>query len=241
VAKTVLNLYEEVLTLRYPEQRDEAEENAVIDETFQATIDALEESRRQLPHAIVKAARTMALSLSRGGKILVCGNGGSAAESQHFAAELVGRFRDADRSALPVLSLNADTAVLTAWANDVSFEEVFARQIEAFGRSNDVLVGLSTSGHSRNLIRAFETARRRGLTCIGILGGNGGDLRDLADVSVVAPISDTQRIQEVHSLIVHVLCELIESRLLARIAPEQAMPVGFSKDELIEAEGVAER
>ena len=148
--------------------------------------------------------------------MLICGNGGSAAETQHLAGELVGRFQLADRAALPAIALTADSAVLTAWSNDFGFEHVFERQVEALGRRGDVLLGISTSGRSQNLLRAFEAARRLGVQTVALLGGDGGDLLPLSDAAVLVPSSETQRIQEVQTLIVHLLCELIEERIEQR-------------------------
>jgi phosphoheptose isomerase len=165
--------------------------------------------------SVVQAARAIADSLRQGGKILVCGNGGSATQAQHLAAELVGRFRHMNRPALPVLSLTADTAVLTAWANDVGYEHVFARQVEALARPGDVVIGLSTSGRSRNVMDAFEAAHRHQAVCISLLGGDGGDLLRLSHLAIVVPSADAQRIQEVHMLIVHLLCELVEEQLIS--------------------------
>jgi phosphoheptose isomerase len=165
----------------------------------------------------------MTTCLSNGGKILVCGNGGSAADAQHFAAEFVGRFKYPDRKGLPVMALTADTAFLTAWANDVSYEKVFSRQVEAFGQPGDVLFAISTSGNSRNLVEACAAARRRGLTCIALLGGSGGDVLPLADLAIVVPSTDTARIQEVQILVLHLLTELVEGRFL----PDRLMPGVF--------------
>jgi phosphoheptose isomerase len=156
----------------------------------------------------------------RGGKVLICGNGGSAADAQHFAAELVGRFCCPHRAGLPAIALTADTAFLTAWANDVNYDDVFARQVETFAQPHDVLIGISTSGRSCNVIAAFEAAKRQNLTSIAILGGDGGELRNLADISIVVPAIETQRIQEVQILVIHLLCELVEEQLLASAAQE---------------------
>jgi D-inositol-3-phosphate glycosyltransferase len=153
--------------------------------------------------------------------VLVCGNGGSAADSQHFACELLGRFKLSERRALPVLALTSDSAFITAWSNDCSFDEIFARQVEALGQPDDVLVTISTSGRSANVLRAVEAAHRKGMVSIAISGGNGGELRHLSDVSVVVPSKDTQRIQEIHLVLIHLLCELIEGRLIHE-APEEA-------------------
>lgn len=164
---------------------------------------------------VVATAAAIATTLKAGGAVLVFGNGGSAADAQHLAAELVGRFKVSGRRGLPVLSLTSDTAVLTAWANDVGYEDVFARQVEALGRPGDVLVGISTSGRSRNVVRAFEAAARLGLRRVALLGGDGGDLRALADLALIVPSSDTQHIQEVHTVLIHLVCELVERRVLA--------------------------
>jgi phosphoheptose isomerase len=126
---------------------------------------------------------------------------------------MVGRYKAADRPPLPALALSADTAILTALSNDIGYECVFARQVEALGQPGDVLVGISTSGRSRNLVHAFEAARRRGMTCLALLGGDGGELRGAADLGVVVPSADTQHIQEMHIVAIHVLCELIEQQL----------------------------
>jgi phosphoheptose isomerase len=184
----------------------------LIDQSFNTLSEALERSRRQLAPAIVQAAEALFSCLRAGGKVLVCGNGGSAADAQHFAAELVGRFRTPSRAGLPVLALTADTAFLTAWANDVGFEYVFSRQVETFASSGDLLLGISTSGRSRNVIEAFKTARCHRLNCIALLGGDGGELLGLANVAVVVPAFDTQRIQEVQLLVLHLLCELVEEQ-----------------------------
>lgn len=185
---------------------------SLIDQSFEAAIEAYERSRLAITPAIVQAAQAIFRCLSVGGKVLVCGNGGSAADAQHFAAELVGRFRCQNRAGMPVLALTADTAFLTAWANDVGFEYVFSRQVETFGSSGDLLLGISTSGRSRNVIEAFKTAHSQKLKCVALLGGDGGELLDLADVAVVVPAFDTQRIQEVQLFVLHLLCELTEEQ-----------------------------
>ena len=187
----------------------------LIDQSFDAAVEALERSRRLLAPAIMQAAQAIFTCLNEGGKVLVCGNGGSAADAQHFAAELVGRFRTGDRRGLPVMALTADTAFLTAWANDVGFEYVFSRQVETFASRGDLLVGISTSGRSRNVIEAFKTARLHNLNCLALLGGDGGELLGLADISVVVPASDTQRIQEVQIFVLHLLCELVEQQFVS--------------------------
>ena len=164
---------------------------------------------------IARAADALASAYHDKAKSLWFGNGGSAADAQHLAAELVGRFR-IDREALPAIALSANTSVVTALANDFAVAEVFSRQIEAFGRPGDVAVGISTSGRSANVARGLEAARRNGLSTIALTGGDGGDLVELADVCVIVPASDTARIQEMHILVGHILCELVEIDLTGR-------------------------
>ncbi len=143
-------------------------------------------------------------------KLLIAGNGGSAAEAQHFAAELVGRYKQ-ERAGLPALALTTDTSVITAWSNDYSFETIFSRQIEALGMPGDIFIGLSTSGNSKNILAAVERARNRGLTTACFLGNKGGMLQDKSDHALVVPSSDTPRIQEIHLVLIHALCDEIES------------------------------
>ncbi len=193
----------------------EARERALIENGFEVAINTFQQSQQALPPSILAASQTITKCLADGGKLLVCGNGGSAADAQHLAAELVGRFKMPHRRALPALALTGDAVLLTAWANDVAFDQVFARQVEAFGQSGDVLIGISTSGRSKNIVQAFKTADRLGLNRIGILGGDGGDLIDLSNVAIVVPTKETARIQEVHLLIFHLLCELAEQRIRA--------------------------
>lgn len=149
-------------------------------------------------------------TLQGGGRILWMGNGGSAADAQHLAAELVGRFEQ-DRPGLAALALTTDTSVLTSVANDCGFERIFARQVEALGRAGDLLIGLSTSGNSPNVLRAMETAARLGLHRAGLTGADGGALRDGCELCLCVPSTRTARIQEAHLLIGHLLCEVIEA------------------------------
>jgi D-sedoheptulose 7-phosphate isomerase len=155
-----------------------------------------------------EAARRLVGCYRAGGKVLMLGNGGSAADAQHFAAELVGRFRR-ERRALPAMALTTDSSILTAVANDYGFDEVFARQIRAHAVPGDVVVGLSTSGASENVCRAFRAARENGAFTLALTGGTGGPLRYLADLVLVAPSDDTARIQEAHIIMIHVLCDAV--------------------------------
>jgi D-inositol-3-phosphate glycosyltransferase len=214
VAAGVASVYEDVLAAGRLARAEEMTRLAVVDETFDGAIIALRESKRRLRNSILEGAEAITSCFARDHKLLVCGNGGSAAEAQHFATELVGRFRADARPGLPAIALTADSAVMTAWANDVSYDDVFRRQVEALGRPGDVLVGLSTSGRSPSVVSAFEQARMRGIRTIALLGRDGGDLRALADIAIVVPSIDTQRIQEVQSVIVHLLCDLVERRLV---------------------------
>jgi len=156
-----------------------------------------------------RIARAMAETLHRGGQILWCGNGGSAADSQHLAAEIVGRFRR-ERRGLPSIALTTDTSILTSVANDYGYEAVFSRQVEALGRPGDMLVGISTSGNSHNVIAALETARAQGLTTVAFTGAGGGRMGALADHLFAVDSLDTARIQEAQILAGHMLCDWLE-------------------------------
>lgn len=168
---------------------------------------------------IARLAARLRECLLAGGKIVWMGNGGSAADSQHLAAELVGRFRRDDAghsmgySALASLALTTDTSILTSVGNDYGFQYIFARQVEAFCGPQDVLVGISTSGNSENVIQGILMGRRKGCHCVGLLGGSGGRLKELCDVSLVMPSTDTPRIQEMHILVGHILYDLLEREI----------------------------
>ena len=156
--------------------------------------------------------------LHNGGKILLCGNGGSAADSQHIAAELVVRFRShVNRPALSAISLTTDTSILTACGNDYGFDDIFSRQVEAYGKSGDVLVGISTSGNSQNVMLAIEQAKQKNMITIGLLGGDGGKIKDLCDHVVMIPTNITARIQECHIMVGHIWCEEIEESLFPEL------------------------
>jgi D-sedoheptulose 7-phosphate isomerase len=158
---------------------------------------------------LVEIGRRMAECLRAGGKVLVFGNGGSAADAQHLAGELVGRFTR-DRPGLPALALTTDPSVMTAVGNDFGYAEVFRRQVEAHGRPGDVAVGISTSGRSANVVEALRLARDKGLLTVGLTGGGGGRLDGLVHYLVDVPHDQTPRIQEVHGMVVHILCQVIE-------------------------------
>ncbi len=164
---------------------------------------------------LAQAVDLCVAALSAGNKILFAGNGGSAAEAQHFAAELMGRFLK-ERSPLAAVALNTDTSALTAIGNDYGFEHVFARQVQAIGQSGDVLVGLSTSGRSKNVVLAFQAARQKGLQTISLTGRDPRDLGPLSSVTLNMPSDHTPQIQEGHLIMGHLLCGLVEERLLGR-------------------------
>lgn len=157
-------------------------------------------------------------TLAGRGKLLVCGNGGSASDAQHLVAELVGRYRD-ERPALPAIALNTDGSVLTCVANDYDYAQVFARQVEALGQPGDLLLALSTSGRSPNVVAALAAARRRGVRTAALLGGDGGPARGHADLAIVVPADETARIQECHGLMIHLLCEGLDLLLRRGGAP----------------------
>lgn len=158
------------------------------------------------------AGRRIASALAQGGKLMLCGNGGSAADAQHIASELTGRFIQ-ERRPLAGIALTTDSSALTCIGNDYAFDEVFARQLRALGRAGDVLIGISTSGNSANVVKAVQAAHEMGITVIGLLGRDGGALKPLSDVAIVVPSKVTARIQEAHILIGHTLCGLIEHEL----------------------------
>jgi phosphoheptose isomerase len=207
------NMYERIATQSPLREDDEDDPLSYIDDSFDSLIETLKKSKRKIRLATLDSAQAVYRSLARGGKVLVCGNGGSAAEAQHFAAELVGRFEATGRRGLPVIALTADTTFVTAWANDFSFDEVFARQVEAHGRAGDVLLVISSSGRSPNLIKAIRAARKQQMFSIGLLGKEGGPAGELTDVNIIIPSNETSRIQEVQLHVLHMLGHLIEQQI----------------------------
>jgi D-sedoheptulose 7-phosphate isomerase len=182
---------------------------------FQQNLDehrALFARLEPLSEPVARAATLMVNALSAGRKLMLCGNGGSAADSQHLAAEFTGRFID-DRRPLAAMALSTDTSALTCIANDYSFEEVFSRQVMGLGVAGDCLMAISTSGNSKNVLRAVEAARGLNMRTIGLLGRDGGQLAGLCDVPIIVPSSTTARIQEAHILIGHTLCGMVEELL----------------------------
>jgi D-sedoheptulose 7-phosphate isomerase len=170
------------------------------------------ESAKQLSAPIVRAIGLMAAALKAGGKILACGNGGSAADAQHFAAELINRF-ERERAPLAGIALTTDTSTLTSIANDYSYQQVFSKQVRALGRAGDVLLAISTSGNSANVLEAMKTAKKLGVTRIGLTNEKGGKLKGVVDLCLRVPSTDTQRVQECHMAVGHILCDIIESSM----------------------------
>jgi len=185
-------------------------------------ISALEEGARlgeklkELTPLIAESSRMIIDCLNSGGKVMICGNGGSAADSQHIAAELVGRFKR-ERRALAAIALSTDSSILTSLANDYSFDRVFSRQVEALGSPGDLLILISTSGNSANLIEAARAAKSGKIETMALLGRDGGKVAGEVDFSIIVPSSDTARIQEGHMMIYHIICDLVEEEMAGEI------------------------
>lgn len=185
---------------------------ASIREQFASHVQVVERAGEALAGTIDACADMLADALRCGQKVLVMGNGGSAADAQHLAAELVGRFM-LERRALPAIALTTDSSILTAVGNDYGFDRVFSRQVEALAVPGDVVVGISTSGNSPNVLSGLQAARALGCRTVGLLGKDGGCIAPLVDINLTVPAMETPRIQEVHAIIVHILCHLVEQRL----------------------------
>ncbi len=178
-----------------------------IAESITAKIQFLEEVDN-----IEKAAQAIINSYKNGGKVISCGNGGSAADAQHLTAELVNRFK-LDRKPLSAISLTVDTSVLTSWGNDQDFSKVFERQIEAHGKPEDILIAISTSGNSKNVLLACEKAKEIGTKIISLTGKDGGKLKELSDININSRAQETERIQECHMVAYHTICEIVEAEM----------------------------
>lgn len=176
------------------------------------SIQVKEELLRTKIGEILAIAELMIECIKKGGKVILFGNGGSASDSQHIAAELVGRFKK-DRPGMPAIALTTNTAILTSLSNDYGYDIVFSRQLEALGQKNDVIIGISTSGKAKNVANGIKQAKKMGIKSIALTGGDGGDLAKLADVSLIIPSAVTARIQEAHITIGHIVCELVEQAL----------------------------
>lgn len=185
----------------------------IAEAAFRDHISVMEEALRSLPATLERIADDVYECFRRGNKLLACGNGGSASDAEHLVAELVGRYRD-ERRALPAVALAGGMATITAVANDYGYDTVFARQVEALATPGDVLVAISTSGNSRNVLAAVRAARQRSCHIIGLTGAAGGELAMHVDTLVAAPSNVTARIQEVHILCIHIICEALDRKLL---------------------------
>jgi D-sedoheptulose 7-phosphate isomerase len=168
----------------------------------------------ELSPLIAEMATLLVETFTRGGKLLVMGNGGSAADAQHFVAEIVGRFK-MERRGLPAIALSTDTSILTAIGNDYGFDRVFHRQVEALAAPGDLVVGISTSGNSPNVLQALQLALEKGCRTVGLLGKDGGTIKDVCNLALIVPTGDTPRVQEGHITIIHIVCDLMEKRLFA--------------------------
>ena len=187
-----------------------------VREHFAESIATKESSVDVLSESIAAAGELMSQALLSDGKILSCGNGGSAADSQHFSSELLNRF-EMERPGLPAVALTTDTSTLTSISNDYAYEEIFSKQVRALGKPQDVLLGISTSGNSENVIRAIAAAHERGMKVVALTGRDGGRMADIFtpdDIEIRVPASRTARIQEVHLVVIHCLCDLIDTTLL---------------------------
>jgi len=185
-----------------------------VEQIFAESIEVKQGTLKKNLPQIIAAAEAVITAFKAGHKLFFCGNGGSAADSQHIAAEFVGRFQK-ERKAWPAIALTTDSSALTALGNDYSFDIVFSRQLQALGQKGDVLIAISTSGNSKNILEAVKQAKSLGITSVGVTGGNGGQLAGLCDIAIVAASSKTARIQESHLVIFHTICELVENTLSA--------------------------
>jgi len=183
---------------------------------FLDSIAVKQAAEKILPEQVALGIVTMTNCLRAGGKVMACGNGGSAADAQHFAAELIGRF-ERERQELAAIALTTDTSILTAVGNDYSYDEIFAKQVRGLGKKGDILIGISTSGNSKNVVRAIEAAKKMGIQIIALTGNGGGkiaSLLDANDIHLCAPSSRTARIQETHLVLLHALCDGVDHLLL---------------------------
>ena len=182
--------------------------NATINSIFDRSLDVISNSK-ELSNIISNAVDAIITSLQNNGKIIIFGNGGSAADAQHFAAEFIGRF-EKERDAIPAISLTTDSSIITSIGNDYSFDKIFERQCEALIEPNDIIFVISTSGNSLNVINGAKVAKKKNILSIGLLGNNGGSLKDYVEIPIIIPSNSTPRIQEVHRIILHAICQIVE-------------------------------
>jgi D-sedoheptulose 7-phosphate isomerase len=184
----------------------------IVEQIFAESIEVKQETLKKNLPGIISASQAIISAFKSGHKLFFCGNGGSAADSQHIAAEFVGRFQK-ERKAWPAIALTTDSSALTSLGNDYSFDIVFSRQLQALGKKGDVLIAISTSGNSKNVLEAVKQAKVLGITSVAVTGGKGGQLAGLCDIAIIAASTKTARIQESHLVIFHSICELVENSL----------------------------
>jgi len=183
--------------------------NTIFDESI-----LVSNKMKELSPIIDECAKKIIVALKNNGKVMLFGNGGSAADAQHMAAELVGRFK-IERSSIAAISLTTDTSIITSIGNDYDFENIFSRQIESLGNKHDIIIAISTSGNSKNVINGVKSAKDKGIFVIALSGKSGSELKDMADITINAPSDDTARIQESHRIIIHCLCQLVEKSIVS--------------------------
>lgn len=193
--------------------------NQFIAQQLDEHIAVMQSIQNTIQPVIRQVGERLIQTLAIGNKLLIMGNGGSAADAQHFAGEIVSRYR-MERPGLPAIALSTDTSILTAIGNDYGFDRIFSRQVEALASPGDAVIGLSTSGNSPNVAKALEVAKAAGCSTIGLLGRDGGSIKDLCDLPPIIPCQDTPRVQEGHITVIHILCDLIEQGLFGRFAAE---------------------
>ena len=185
-----------------------------IEDIFQSSIETIKKSS-ELSEDIEKSIDVIVNSLKNGNKIILFGNGGSAADAQHISAELIGKY-NLERESFPAISLTTDTSILTAVSNDYSYEKIFSRQCESLVTKGDVVIGISTSGNSRNVLNGLITSKKNNAVLIGLLGNNGGQMKNIVDIPLVVESTSTPRIQEAHRVIYHIICEMVEKKLVEK-------------------------
>ena len=180
-----------------------------INNEFQAHLETINNVINTMENKLVEASTLVVNTLKAGNKILLCGNGGSAADAQHISAELTGRYKS-DRRGLPAIAITTDTSALTSISNDYGYDRVFDRQIEALANKGDLIIGISTSGNSRNIINALKVGKELGCNTLGFTGKGGGEMNQICDINVIVPSDDTPRIQEMHILFGHIICQVVD-------------------------------
>lgn len=186
-------------------------ENEIL-RIFDDSLKVISDSKK-LINEIINVSNLITECFQNGNKVIIFGNGGSAADSQHFAAEFIGRFQF-ERESLSAISLTTDTSILTALGNDYAFDNIFSRQCESLVTNNDVVIGISTSGNSLNVVNGIKSSKNKGAKTIGVLGNDGGNLKEIVDIPIIIPSTSTPRIQESHRLILHIICDIVERNFI---------------------------